>query len=248
VADHQALFRRVSLRLGETSPEPTEKRLMDFQAGSDASLASLYFQYGRYLMISCSRKGGQPATLQGLWNDSLTPPWGSKYTTNINTEMNYWPVETCALSECHEPLFDLIAELSEAGRHTAQVHYGARGWVLHHNTDGWRGTAPIDGAAWGIWPTGGAWLCTHLWQHYRFTGDIRRLRRFYPLMRGAAEFFVDTLVPHPTRGWLVTCPSASPENSHHEGQGLCAGPTMDMQILRDLFEACSEASSVLGVD
>ncbi len=244
IRDHQELFRRVSLKLGPKSSLPTDVRLKAFDTG----LPALHFQYGRYLMIAGSRPGGQATTLQGLWNDSMSPPWGSKYTVNINTEMNYWPVETCGLSECHEPLFDLIADLAEAGRRTAKVHYNARGWVLHHNTDGWRGSAPIDGAGWGIWPTGGAWLCTHLWEHYLFTGDLKSLQRFYPWMRGAAEFFLDTLVAHPTKGWLVTCPACSPENSHHPGQGLCAGPTMDMQILRDLFAACAKASEVLNTD
>ena len=249
VEDHQRLYHRVSLHIeAEVGAGSTEDRIDAYQHDQDPSLAALYFNYGRYLMIACSRPGGKPATLQGIWNDSLTPPWGSKYTTNINTEMNYWPVETCNLSECHEPLFDLILDIAETGQNTAKVHYGARGWVLHHNTDQWRGTAPIDGAAWGIWPTGGAWLSTHLWQHYLFTGNVSRLKQHYPLMKGAAEFFVDTLVSHPEKRWLVTCPSASPENSHHPGEGLCAGPTMDMQIIRDLFEACIEASVVLGID
>jgi alpha-L-fucosidase 2 len=247
--DHRRLFGRVNLNLETPRTEgSTEERIEAFQRGDDPSLAELYFNYGRYLMISCSRIGGKAATLQGLWNDSMSPPWGSKYTTNINTEMNYWPVETCGLAECHEPLFDLIHDISITGANTAKVHYGARGWVLHHNTDQWRGTAPIDGAAWGIWPTGGAWLSTHLWQHYLFNRDRKTLQRHYPLMRGAALFFVDTLVPDPDRGWLVTCPSASPENSHHPGQGLCAGPTMDIQIIRDLFEACIDASKVLDID
>ncbi len=249
VADHQKIFDRVQFRLAApATKDSTEERINAFQDGHDLTLPVLYFNYGRYLMIACSRPGGKPATLQGLWNDSLTPPWGSKYTTNINTEMNYWPAETCALSECHEPLFDLIKDISVTGQNTAKVHYGAKGWVLHHNTDQWRGTAPIDGAAWGIWQTGGAWLSTHLWQNYLFGQDKVALAKHYPLMKGAAEFFVDALVPHPEKGWLVTCPSASPENSHHPGEGLCAGPTMDMQIVRDLFEACIEASQVLDLD
>jgi len=252
VADHAALFNRVSFELGapDSAKEktPLAKRIEAFHRGEDTAVAALYFHFGRYLMVAGSRRGGAPLTLQGLWNDSVSPPWGSKYTVNINTEMNYWPVETCALSECHEPLFDMLHELVETGGRTARVQYGARGWVLHHNTDGWRGAAPIDGAAWGIWPSGGAWLSTHMWQHYLFGGDVEMLRKNYPVMKGAAEFFVDTLVKHPTRGFLVTCPSTSPENSHHNGQGLCAGPTMDMQIVRDLFEACIEASKVLNTD
>lgn len=248
-ADHRHLFRRVSLDLGSSKTDlPTDKRIHGFNSGDDPGLAALYFQYGRYLLIACSRQGGKPANLQGLWNDSTTPPWGSKYTVNINTEMNYWPAETCGLNECHEPLFSMLEEVAETGKKTAQVEYGAKGWVLHHNTDGWRGAAPIDGASWGLWPTGGAWLSTHMWQHFLFTGDKKALARHYKTMRGAAEFFLDTLQIHPTKGWLVTCPSTSPENSHHSGTGLCAGPTMDMQILRDLFDACIGASEVLFLD
>jgi len=178
----------------------------------------------------------------------MTPPWESKYTININTEMNYWPAETTNLSECHEPLLRMVSELVENGSRTAQVHYGARGWVCHHNTDLWRQTAPIDGPLWGFWPTGGAWLCTHLWQHYRFTGDKNFLARAYPVMKGAAEFFLDTLVPEPRHSWLVTCPSISPENRHHTGVSICAGPTMDAQIIRDLFNQCAWATEILGID
>jgi len=247
--DHQRLFRRVRFHLPTSAPErSTSERIADFSQGKDLGLAALYFQYGRYLLIACSRPGGQPATLQGLWNDSLTPPWGSKYTVNINTEMNYWPAETCGLTECCEPLFAMLHEVAETGNKTAKVHYNAGGWVLHHNTDGWRGSAPIDGASWGIWPTGGAWLCTHMWEHYRFTGDRTALARDYPVLKGAVEFFLETLVPLPTTGQLVTCPSTSPENSHHPGVGLCAGPTMDLFILRDLFDAFVGASEVLKQD
>lgn len=250
VADHQSLFRNVSLRLGSEAPSraPTDARLDEYQVGRDVSLPALYFQYGRYLQIASSRRGGQPANLQGLWNDSLTPPWGSKFTTNINTEMNYWPTETCGLSECHEPLFAMIRDLTVTGAHTAKVHYGARGWVLHHNTDGWRGAAPIDGASWGIWPTGGAWLCTHLWERFRFTQDKARLREHYPWIKAATEFFLDTMQPRPGDGLLVTNPSTSPENRHPKGSGLCAGPTMDLFIVRDLFEACIESAKALDVD
>lgn len=249
VADHRKIFSRVTLDLGASKKDlPTNLRINQFHSGEDPGLAALYYQYGRYLMIACSRPGGKPANLQGVWNDSLTPPWGSKYTVNINTEMNYWPVETCGLSECHIPLFDMLEEVSQTGAKTARVEYGAKGWVLHHNTDGWRGAAPIDGASWGLWPTGGAWLSTHMWQHYLFTGNKKSLSRYYPTMKGAAEFFLDTLVEYPGKDWLVTCPSTSPENSHHNGTGLCAGPTMDMQILRDLFQDCIDASEVLDVD
>ena len=249
IRDYRKLFDRVRIELGNASVDkPTDERIRNFADGADPGLAALYFQYGRYLMISCSRPGGQTANLQGIWNDSIDPPWGSKYTVNINTEMNYWPVETCALTECHEPLFQMLSEVSETGKRTAEVQYGAGGWVLHHNTDGWRGTAPIDGSSWGVWPTGGAWLCTHLWNHYLFTGDRKALAKHYPVMKSAAQFFLDTLVPHPSKGWLVTCPSTSPENSHHPNAGTCAGPTMDMQILRDLFDACSGAADILDVN
>jgi alpha-L-fucosidase 2 len=250
IADYRQLFGRVSLDLGASAltHEPTDVRLRAFQTEPDPALAALHFQYGRYLLISSSRPGGQPANLQGLWNDSLDPAWGSKYTININTQMNYWPAETCGLSECAEPLFQLISELAETGKHTARVHYGAGGWVAHHNTDAWRGTAPVDGVWWGMWMMGGAWLCTHLWEHYLFTEDKAALARHYPVLRGAAEFFVDTLVEEPRQGWLVTCPAVSPENAHHPGVNLCAGPTMDMQILRDLFSAVIEASEVLACD
>lgn len=247
--DHRKLFDRVKLDLGPDRAEiPTDQRILDFAQDKDPSLPALHFNYGRYLMIAGSRRGGQPLTLQGLWNDSMNPPWGSKYTVNINTEMNYWPAETANLSECHEPLFEMISQIAQTGAKTAQVHYNAPGWVTHHNTDGWRGTAPIDGASWGLWPTGGAWLSTHLWQHYLFSGDKAKLRHHYELLKSACEFFLATLVEHPTRHWLVTCPSTSPENNHGHGSGLCAGPTMDMQILRDLFAYTASASEELGLD
>jgi alpha-L-fucosidase 2 len=246
--DHQRLFRRVSLDLGTAGAAPTDQRILDFASGADLTLPALYFQYGRYLLISCSRPGGQAATLQGLWNDSMGPPWGSKYTININTEMNYWPAETTGLSECHEPLFELIGEISKTGRKTAQVNYEAEGWVTHHNTDGWRGAAPIDGASWGLWPMGSGWLCTHLWEHYRFGGDKSKLRHHYELIKGACEFYLSTLVEYPGKDWLVTNPSTSPENNHGHGSGLCAGATMDLQILRDLFAYFIEASETLGLD
>ncbi len=250
VAAHQRLFRRVSLDLGHTAgaDRPTDERIRHFADGNDPALAALYFQYGRYLLISCSRPGTQPANLQGLWNDSLTPPWESKYTININTEMNYWPAETTNLAECAEPLFAMIKDLSETGAKMAQAHYHASGWVVHHNTDLWRATGPIDGAQWGLWPTGGAWLCTHLWEHYLFSGDREFLARAYPLMKGAAQFFLDTLVAEPKHGWLVTSPSLSPENCHHGAISIVAGPTMDSQILRDLFTACIRSSEILGQD
>jgi alpha-L-fucosidase 2 len=250
VVEHQRLFRRVSLDLGisKAAGLPTDERLRAFAGGGDPQLPVLYFQFGRYLLISSSRPGGQPANLQGLWSTQMEPPWGSKYTININTEMNYWPAEPTNLAECHDPLFRLIEELSETGRRTAQVHYGARGWVAHHNTDLWRASAPIDGATWGMWPMGGAWLCLHLWQHYLYDPDPAFLARAYPVMRGAAQFFLDTLVPEPRHGYLVDSPSLSPENQHPFGASVTAGPTMDAQILRDLFAACLRAAQILRID
>ena len=250
VREHQRLFHRVKLNLGRTSAADlqTDQRPAQFLQGLDPHLATLYFQYGRYLLISSSRPGTQPANLQGIWNHLMTPPWESKYTININTEMNYWPVETANLSECHEPLLRMVSELVENGSRTARVQYGARGWVCHHNTDLWRQTAPIDGPLWGFWPTGGAWLCTHLWHHYEFTGDKQFLARAYPVMKGAAEFFVDTLVEEPRHKWLVTCPSISPENKHPSDVAICAGPTMDTQIIRDLFNQCIRSAEILDID
>jgi len=250
VREHQRLFHRVKLDLGKTEAAnlPTDERPAQFLQGLDPHLATLYFQYGRYLLISSSRAGTQPANLQGIWNFLMEPPWESKYTININTEMNYWPAETTNLSECHEPLLRMVSELVENGARTARVHYGARGWVCHHNTDLWRQTAPIDGPLWGMWPTGGAWLCTHLWNHYEFTGNKEFLARAYPVMKGAAEFFLDTLVPEPRHQWLVTCPSISPENKHISGVAVCAGPTMDIQIIRDLFNQCVKTAEILGID
>ncbi|HEU4796518.1 MAG TPA: glycoside hydrolase family 95 protein, partial [Pyrinomonadaceae bacterium] len=250
IREHQRLFHRVKLNLGRTGAAdlPTDQRPVQFLQGLDPHLATLYFQYGRYLLISSSRPGSQPANLQGVWNHLMTPPWESKYTININTEMNYWPAETTNLSECHEPLLRMVSELVENGARTARVHYGARGWVCHHNTDLWRQTAPIDGPLWGFWPTGGAWLCTHLWHHYEFTGDRNFLDRAYSVMKGAAEFFLDTLVQEPKHNWLVTCPSISPENKHPGEVAICAGPTMDVQIIRDLFDQCVRAAEILGID
>jgi alpha-L-fucosidase 2 len=248
VRDYQHLFGGVSLDLGPASAAPTDARIRDFGQGNDASLAALYFQYGRYLLIAASRPGGRPATLQGLWNDSVSPAWGSKYTININTEMNYWPAESCGLGECHEPLFGLIADISTTGAVTAREMYGAGGWLAHHNTDGWRGTAPVDYASSGMWPTGGAWLCTHLWQRYLFSGNKAELARHYPLIKGAAQFFVDSMVDLPGTHFRVTCPSVSPEHDHHPGVSICAGPTMDNQLVRDLFTACIDAAHELGID
>ncbi|HEY8485511.1 MAG TPA: glycoside hydrolase N-terminal domain-containing protein [Longimicrobiales bacterium] len=246
IADHQALFRRVAIDLGksERSDLPTDERVLRFKDGKDPELAALFFQYGRYLLIASSRPGSQPANLQGIWNDRNDPPWESKWTTNVNAEMNYWLAEPTNLAELHEPLFRLIREVAETGAKTAREHYGARGWVLHHNTDLWRGTAPINFSDHGIWPTGGAWLTQHLWWHYEYGGDERFLRETaYPLMKEAALFFVDYLVEDPRTGWLISGPSNSPEHG-----GLVMGPTMDHQIIRELFSNVIRASEILGVD
>jgi alpha-L-fucosidase 2 len=254
LADHRALFRRVRLDLGagDRDAVPTDERLAAVRAGAvDPGLAATYFQYGRYLLIASSRPGTQPANLQGIWNDDEWPAWGSKYTININTEMNYWPAEVTNLAECHEPLFDLIEELREPGRRVAKVHYGAGGFVAHHNTDLWRAATPVDGARWGLWPMGAAWLSTHLYEHYAFGGDTEFLRRAYPVMREASEFLLDFLVED-EKGRLVTNPSHSPENAFLDANGaegvLCVGATMDFGIIRELFGDCLQAATVLGTD
>ncbi|MDU0294051.1 glycosyl hydrolase family 95 catalytic domain-containing protein [Saccharothrix longispora] len=250
VADHQALFGRVTLDLGRTpaADQTTDVRIARHSAATDPQLSTLLFQYGRYLLIASSRPGTQPANLQGIWNELMTPSWESKYTINANLPMNYWPANTTNLAECHQPVFRMIEDLAVTGARTAQAQYGARGWVTHHNTDAWRGSSVVDGALWGMWQTGGAWLATLIWDHYRFTGDAEFLRRYYPVLKGSAQFFLDTLVTEPTLGTLVTNPSNSPELPHHANASVCAGPTMDMQILRDLFDGCAAASEVLGVD
>jgi alpha-L-fucosidase 2 len=250
LADYQVLFRRVALDLGqsESMKLPTDVRIQRFADGNDPQLAALYYQFGRYLLISSSRPGGQPANLQGIWNESMNPPWQSKYTININTEMNYWPAESGNLAECVEPLIAMVNDLTVTGARTARDMYGARGWVVHHNTDLWRASAPIDGPNWGMWPSGGAWLCLHLWDRYEFSGDKADLKRIYPALKGAAEFFLDALQEEPKHKWLVTNPSISPENGHPFGAAVCAGPTMDMQILRDLFANTIQAAKTLGVD
>jgi alpha-L-fucosidase 2 len=251
IAAHQKLFCRVELNLGETDAmkSPTDERIAHFAEGDDPQLAALYFQFARYLLICSSRPGGQPANLQGIWNDSMHPPWGSKYTININTEMNYWPADLGNLGECVEPLTAMVMDLTQTGARTARVMYGARGWVAHHNTDLWRAAAPIDSPYSGMWPMGGAWLCQNLWEHYQFTGDKKFLEKIFPALQGSAQFFLDTLVEEPTHHWLVTCPSLSPENQHPDSStSVCAGPTMDSEILRDLFSNCIRASEILGRD
>jgi alpha-L-fucosidase 2 len=262
VTDHQRLFRRVRLSLGAQPPGsdklatiklPTDERLKRVQQGAtDLDLEALYFHFGRYLLISSSRPGTMAATLQGKWNDKLAPSWDSKYTININTEMNYWPVEVCNLSELHEPLFDLIEKTREDGRRVAKNLYGARGFVAHHNTDIWGHAVPIDGARYGIWPMGAAWLCLHLWEHYDFTRDRQFLKdRAYPLLKEAAEFLLSYLIDN-GRGELITGPSISPENRYQTPDGqvasLCMGPTMDLQITRALFDRVIEAAQLLEVD
>lgn len=264
IADHKKYFDRVSLRLSNTPNSflPTTERVKKIQAEPDPSMASLSYQFGRYLMIGSSRPGTEPANLQGIWNDNMNPSWDSKYTTNINTEMNYWPVESGNLSECAEPLVRMIKELTDQGSQVAREHYGARGWVFHQNTDIWRVAAPMDGPTWGTFTVGGAWLCTHIWEHYQYTMDKVFLKETYPLIEGSVQFFMDFLVPHPNGKWLVTNPSTSPENfpdgggnkpyfdevtaGFREGTTICAGSSIDMQILYDLFGYYIEASKILG--
>jgi alpha-L-fucosidase 2 len=250
IRDYRTLFDRVTFDIGTSAATaiPTDQRVSGFAEGGDPALAALYFQYGRYLLISSSRPESQPANLQGIWNDSLSPPWGSKYTININTQMNYWPALSTNLEETMDPLTALVQDLAITGARTARGMYGARGWVAHHNTDLWRATAPIDGPQWGMWPTGGAWLAVALWERYEYTGNRDYLRIIYPLLKGAAEFFVDTLVEEPTHRWLVTSPSLSPENLHPFGASLAMGPAMDSQILRDLITSVTQAARELDVD
>jgi alpha-L-fucosidase 2 len=246
IADHRSLFRGVSIDLGSSPAAalPTDQRIAQFASGNDPSLVALLFQYGRYLLIGSSRPGSQPANLQGVWNDSNTPSWDSKYTVNINTEMNYWPSWSTNLAQCQIPLFDALKEVAQSGEITAREHYAAPGWVLHHNFDLWRGTAPINASNHGIWPTGGAWLAQHAWEHYLVTGDRTFLRETaYPLMRGSALFFTEFLIPDPKRKWLISGPSNSPEQG-----GLVMGPTMDHQIVRNLFGNVIAASEILNID
>ncbi|MDJ1481778.1 glycoside hydrolase family 95 protein [Cytophagaceae bacterium YF14B1] len=252
VAAYQQLFNRVKLDLGpsKASQVPTDEQLKNFRNTNDPALVVLYYQYGRYLLISSSQPGGQPANLQGIWNNKMSPPWDSKYTININTEMNYWPAEKTNLTELHDPLFQLVKELSETGQETARVMYGARGWMAHHNTDIWRINGPVDGAFWGVWNAGGGWLSQHLWEHYLYTGDKAFLESVYPVLRGASLFYVDFLVEHPKYHWLVVAPANSPENAPkaHEGSSLDAGTTMDNQIVYDVFSSTIRAAEILNKD
>jgi len=267
VAEHQRLFRRLTIDLGTTDADtlPTDERIAGFSSRSDPQLAALFYQFARYILISSSRPGSLPANLQGKWNQDSNPMWDSKYTTNINTEMNYWIAEAGNLAECVDPLTKMMVSISRGpGVTVARRHYGARGWVLHQNTDLFLACAPMDGPTWGTFTTAGAWLCTQLWDHYAFARDITYLREIYPVLKGSATFFLSTLVEHPTLKWLVTCPSTSPENfPKREGNGkyfdeitglelpgtsICAGSTIDMEILRALFTEYAEAARILGLD
>lgn len=265
IRDYQQWFNRVSLKLPETPSSflPTDERMTSIQSTPDPQLAALCYHFGRYLLIASSRPGTQPANLQGIWNKDMNPSWDSKYTTNINTEMNYWPVETGNLPELAEPLIRMVRELTDQGAQVAREHYGAKGWVFHQNTDIWRVAAPMDGPTWGTFTVGGAWLVTHLYEHYLFTQNVDYLREVYPVIKGSVEFFMDFLVEHPNGQWLVTNPSNSPENPP-KGKGyeyfydevtgmyyfttIVAGATMDMQILKDLFAYYTAATEILGVD
>jgi len=254
VAEHQRLFRRVALDIGAEADRPTDERLAAMKSGADdPDLCALYFQFGRYLLISSSRPGCMPANLQGLWNEDIKAPWNCDYHININIQMNYWPAEVCNLSECHEPFFDLVDSLRPRGRKTARDVYDCRGFVAHHTTDAWFWTSPIGNVGYGMWPMGAAWSCQHLWEHYAFSGDKGFLqKRAYPVMKEAAEFLLDYLVKDPKTGKLVSGPSISPENRFRTPDGknsnLTMGPAMDQQIIYDLFTNCIEAAGILGVD
>jgi len=256
VEDFQRLFSRVRLHLGEDrSRETTDRRIQSFAENDDPSLIALYFEFGRYLLISSSRQGGQPANLQGIWNEDLLPAWSSKWTTNINLEMNYWQADAGDLWETEEPLWSLIRDLRVTGAETARTHYHSNGWVLHHNTDLWRATAPVDGP-WGIWPVGGVWLANQMWDHYQFSGDREFLRQqAYPAMKEAAEFALGILVDAPAgtlfAGRLVTNPSTSPENQfvlNGTPHNLTYAPAMDRELIRELFQNCRHAAEILGTD
>ncbi len=247
--EYKNQFDRVSLTLprGKNAYIETHLRVADFKKNYDPSLLALIFQYGRYLLISSSQPGGQPANLQGVWNDSFHAPWDSKYTVNINTEMNYWPAEVTNLSECQEPLFDLIGDLSHTGAETAGTLYNADGWTAHHNTDLWRICGPVDQARYGMWPNGGAWLATHLWDHYRFTGDKEFLKVHYPEIKGTADFYLSAMVENPNTGYLVTVPSMSPEHGYGKSW-ITAGCTMDNQIAFDALSNTLKCAEILGDD
>ncbi|MBA7531901.1 hypothetical protein ES705_24126 [subsurface metagenome] len=263
--DYNSFFKRVSLSLPLTdnSYKPTDERLKGFEENPDPNLATLCYNFGRYVLISSSRPGTEAANLQGIWNEDMNPSWDSKYTTNINLEMNYWPVESGNLSDCAEPLITLVKELTDQGSEVAREHYGAKGWVFHQNTDIWRVAAPMDGPTWGTFTTGGAWLTTHLYEHYLYTMDKEYLSEVYPVIKGSVQFFMDFLIEHPNGKWLVTNPSTSPENPpkgpgyryfYDEVTGMyyfttiCYGSSIDMQILNDLFGYYIESAEILGLD
>jgi alpha-L-fucosidase 2 len=253
VAAYQKYFNRVKLNLGAdeaASKLPTDERLKNFNSTNDPSFVTLYYQFGRYLLISSSQPGGQAANLQGIWNQSINPPWDSKYTININAEMNYWPAEKTNLAELHEPFLQMVKDLSVAGQQTAKDMYGARGWVAHHNTDIWRATGAIDGATWGTWSAGGGWMSQHLWEHYLYSGDKNFLASAYPILKGASTFYIDYLVEHPKYHWLVVNPDESPENTprEHQGSALDAGVTMTNQIVFELFSSTIKAAEILKKD
>jgi len=240
---------QISLPVNENADKQTVDRLRDFNKSSDQDLVALMFQYGRYLLITSSQPGDQAANLQGIWNDSTDAPWDSKYTININAEMNYWPAEVTNLSECHEPLFDLIRDLAVTGKEAASKIYNAEGWVAHHNTDIWRVSGPIDGAYWGMWPNGGGWLATHIWQHYLFTGDKDFLKDTYSILKDSALFYVTAMVEDPNTGYLATVPSTSPEHGYSpDGSSMTAGCTMDNQIAFDSMNQALLAAKTLGLD
>jgi alpha-L-fucosidase 2 len=249
-ADHRRLFRRVSLDLGRSpaADMPTDHRIARSGELDDPALAALYFQFGRYLLIACSRPGTQPANLQGIWNERTAPPWESKWTLNINAEMNYWLADAANLGELMEPLLRMTEDLAITGQRTARNDWGARGWVAYHNTDIWRQATVNSSALYGMWPMGGAWLLNTLWDHWDYSRDRAFLERLYPLMTASCRFYLDTLVPHPRTGELVTNPSNSPENAHRPGVSICAGPAMDSQLLRDLFAHTIAAGALLGRD
>ncbi|GAA4159567.1 glycoside hydrolase family 95 protein [Chryseobacterium ginsenosidimutans] len=250
IEKYQKYFKRVSLDLGTTeqAKKTTDVRIKEFATSKDPDLVALYFQFGRYLLISSSQQGTQPANLQGIWNYQLNPAWDSKYTVNINTEMNYWPAENTNLSEMHEPLFDMIQDLSVTGQESAKEMYHARGWNMHHNTDLWRITGIVDGGFYGMWPMGGAWLTQHLWNHYLYTGDKEFLKKYYPALKGSALFYLDVLQQDPSKKYLVVSPSMSPENTYMNSVGITAGTTMDNQLVFDVFNNFISASKVLNED
>ena len=256
VKDFSGLMGRVHLTVGDGANNaiPTRERVSALKRGEpDADLQAKLFQFGRYITVSSSREGSEPSNLQGRWSQDLLPNWGSKYTLNVNTEMNYWPAEVTNLSECTGPLFHLLEDLAENGAETAKLYYGADGWVSHHNTDLWRGTAPVDAARYGMWPMSGVWLCQHVWEHYLFTEDIDFLRKYYPIMKGAARFVLDILAENPNYGYLTIPFSMSPEQGYYIGDNpeemfLAPSTTMDNALIRDLFPHCIEAAELLGVD